>query len=47
MNYTRLIKVLLAVALGSVGTQACARNNLVTLIEMGDLHRQAFCMSST
>ena len=40
MTYTRIIKVLLAVALGSIGTQALAKNNdnVVTLIEMGDLH---------
>ncbi|MGB5279697.1 MAG: metallophosphoesterase, partial [Arenicellales bacterium] len=48
MTYTRLINVLLAVALGCTGTQAFAKNNhnkhnnhnnnVVTLIEMGDLH---------
>ena len=48
MTYTRLINVLLAVALGCMGTQAFAKNNhnkhnnhnnnVVTLIEMGDLH---------
>jgi 2',3'-cyclic-nucleotide 2'-phosphodiesterase (5'-nucleotidase family) len=40
MTYKRLFKTLLAVALGSIGTQAFARNNnnVVTLIEMGDLH---------
>ena len=43
MAYIRLINIVFAVTLGCMGTQAFAKNNhnnhnVVTLIEMGDLH---------
>ena len=38
MTYRNLLKTLLAVALGSTAMQAFAARNVVTLIEMGDLH---------
>ena len=43
MTYIRLIYIVFAVTLGCMGTQAFAKNNhnnhnVVTLIEMGDLH---------
>ena len=38
MTYRFLLKTLLAVALGTTAMQAFAARNVVTLIEMGDLH---------